>query len=168
MFHKYIYLAKHVNSMYSLHAYMQIVTKEFKHLHSILALSFSILLVLTATSSLFLLNVKPAMAASLTSVVTPPSNNIATIKANYEIIFTTATTTTTADGIKTITIAFPQGFSITSAILIERSGIGAGSLSLSGTTLTYSITSPVSIPSGTPIRLELAGVIQPIHQVSTQ
>ena len=97
------------------------------------------------------------MAASLTNVVTPPTNNIATIKANYEIIFTTATTGT----IKTISIAFPQGFSITSAILIERSGIGAGSLSLSGTTLTYSITSPVSIPSGTPIRLELAGLIQP-------
>jgi hypothetical protein len=135
---------------------MQIVTKEFRH--SIIAISFSILLVLAGTSSLFHLNIKHVMAAALTSPFSQPTNNVATIKASYEILFTTATTGT----IKTITIAFPTGFSVTPAILIERSGIGPGSLSASGTTLTYTVSSPVSVPAGTPIRLELANIIHPI------
>jgi hypothetical protein len=133
---------------------MQIVTKEFRH--SIIAISFSILLILAGTS-LFLLNIKHVMAPALITPRSQPTSNIVNTKASYEILFTTAT----AGSIKTITVAFPTGFYVGAAILIERSGIGAGTLSASGTTLTYTVTTPVSIPAGIPIRLELANINHP-------
>jgi hypothetical protein len=98
------------------------------------------------------------MAAALIGHSTEPTNNLVTLKATYEVLFTTATTGT----IKTITIAFPTGFGI-SPILIDRSGIGAGVLSVSGTTITYTVSSPVSVPANTPIRLELAEIFQPAN-----
>jgi hypothetical protein len=104
-----------------------------------------------------LVDIKHAMAASLTGTRTQPTSNIVTTKASYEILFTTATTGT----IKTVTIAFPAGYTVGPAILVERAGIGAGGLSASGTTLTYTISSPVRIAAGTPIRLELATISHP-------
>jgi len=112
---------------------------------------------MTGTTSF--VDVKHVMAASLTGVRTQPTNNIVTINASYEVLFTTATTGT----IKNITMAFPAGYSLLSAILIERNGIGAGSLSASGTTLTYTVAPPsvVRVPAGTAIRLEVANITQP-------
>ena len=97
------------------------------------------------------------MAASLTSTSTQPTSNILTTMASYEILFTTAT----AGTIKTVTVTFPAGYVVGSAILIERAGIGAGGLSASGTTLAYTVSSPVRIAAGTPIRLELATINHP-------
>src|SRR5215471_19632293 len=105
-----------------------------------------------------------AMAAALTGVSTPPTSNVVTTKVSYEILFTTATTGT----IKTVVIKFPS-FNVGSALLIERSGIGPGTLAASTSpadTLTYTVTSPVSIPGGTPVRFELANIIHPLF-VST-
>jgi hypothetical protein len=98
-----------------------------------------------------------AMAAALTSVSTQPTSNIVTTKASYEILFTTATTGT----IKTVTIAFPTGFDVGSVSLIEKSGIGAGVLSVSGTTLTYKVASPVRIAAGIAIRFGLSNIVHP-------
>jgi hypothetical protein len=117
---------------------------------------FSILLVLAITSSLSIITIKSALAAALSNLVSQPTNDIVTIKASYEILFTTATTGL----IKTITIAFPSGF-VLSPILIERSGIGAGTLSVTGTTITYTVSGiPSIVLSKTPVRLELAQITQ--------
>jgi hypothetical protein len=115
------------------------------------------LIVLSTLGTTAFVNVKDALAAPLVTPGSQPTSNIVTTKASYEILFTTAT----AGTITTITMAFPPGFSVTSAILIERSGIGAGALSASGTTLTYTVSSPVSIPAGIPMRLEIANIVHP-------
>jgi hypothetical protein len=77
--------------------------------------------------------------------------------ATYEITFNTATTGT----IKTISLAFPSGYNTFGAKLIERSGVGAGTVALGPTTITYSVTSPVSVPANTPIRLEFSNINNP-------
>src|SRR5437867_13327732 len=99
--------------------------------------AFIIILSMACTTDF--VDVKHAMAAALSGVRSQPTSNIATTKASYEILFTTATTGT----IKTVTIAFPAGYVVGFAILIERAGIGAGGLAASGNTLTYTVTSPV-------------------------
>jgi hypothetical protein len=102
--------------------------------------------------------VKPAMAAGLlTNVVILPTNNIGNTRTTYDIFFKTATTGT----IKSIHISFPSSFDVSAANkLIEKSGIGSGSLSAaSKTTLVYTVTNPVSVPAGTSIRLEIARIV---------
>jgi len=116
-----------------------------------------VLIVLSMITSAGFIDVKHAVAAALLGVRSQPTSNIVTTKASYEILFTTATTGT----IKTVTIEFPTGFDVGSVSLIERNGIGAGVLSASGTTLTYTVTSPVSIAAGIPIRFELSNIIHP-------
>jgi hypothetical protein len=117
---------------------------------------FSMLFVLFCISCLSTFPVKNAAAAALANLVSQPTNNIVTVKAGYEILFTTTTTGI----IKTVTVAFPNGF-VLSPILIERSGIGAGTLSVSGTTITYTVSGiPSVVLAKTPIRLEFANIIQ--------
>jgi hypothetical protein len=108
-------------------------------------------------SSLFI-HVPPAMAAGvLTNIFAIPTNNIVNTKTTYDIIFTTGT----AGSIKTIDIMFPPGFNILSPKLIERSTIGSGILSVGTGSLIYTVISPVSIPAGSVIRLEVGNVISP-------
>lgn len=123
--------------------------------------SLSILLIVFAFTMLFPFSsfqiIKPVMAAgTLTSVAIIPTNNIVNNRTTYEIFFKTATT----DIIKTIQMSFPSGFDVSAATtLIERSGIGSGSLSApSSNTLIYTVKSPVSVPAGTSITLEIGGV----------
>ena len=81
---------------------------------------------MSSPSSLFQI-IKPAEAATLTSVFIIPTNNIVNTKTTYDIFFKTATTGT----IKFIHMTFPSGFDVSAATkLIERSGIGSGSLSV--------------------------------------
>jgi hypothetical protein len=134
---------------------MQIVKKELTYNLITTITLFTLVVAVSFPPSL--LNIKTAMAATLTSVGSVPTSNVVTTKASYEILFTTATTGI----IKTIAIAFPTGFLVDSAILIERSGIGQGTLSANDTTLIYTVTSPVSISKGIPIRLEFANIIHP-------
>ena len=57
-------------------------------------------------------------------------------------------------------MTFPPSFDLTAATrYIERSGIGSGSLSSSGSTLKYTVNSPESVPAGTNIRLEIAKIV---------
>jgi hypothetical protein len=120
--------------------------------------------VITAFSSInanyyYYYNVQSAFAAPLFSLSASPSNNIVNTKSIYEITFTTATTST----IKSVEIIFPRGSTMSGTQLIERVGIGPGIISTgsgpNGPVLTYTISSPVSIAAGIPIRFELANIV---------
>jgi hypothetical protein len=100
--------------------------------------------------------IKPAMAAGLSSVSVVPSSNTINEKATYDISLKTST----SGAIKTIQMDFPAAFDLDSATrYIEKTGIGPGSLSVSGTSLRYTVSSPVSVSAGTNIRLEIARIV---------
>ena len=80
-------------------------------------------------------------AGALTNVFALPSNNVFKGTGYYNIGFTTAITGT----IKTIEITFPAGFNVAGAKLLLSQGTGAGSLSVSGQVVKYTITTPVSV-----------------------
>jgi hypothetical protein len=96
--------------------------------------------------------------ASLPSVWPLQSNNIVNTKAVYDILFRTGSTGV----VKTIELIFPTGTNIVGGVLLEESGVGPGLLSISGQKLTYSVIGPVSIPSGTTIRLEVGNINNPL------
>ena len=127
----------------------------FRNMFIPLSLALVILVVSTSPFSLFQF-VKEAKAAGLTHVSVIPTSNIINERATYDIFLETATTGT----IKTIEMTFPPSFDLTAATrYIERSGIGSGSLSSSGSTLKYTVNSPESVPAGTNIRLEIAKIV---------
>jgi hypothetical protein len=100
--------------------------------------------------------IKPATAATLGNVRVVPMSNLATMQTTYDIIFTAATTAP----ISTVEMNFGTNFNIVSATrLIENSGIGSGSLFVSGSTLTYKVNNPTTIPVGTIIKLEIARIV---------
>lgn len=128
---------------------------KFRNMFIPLSLALVILVVSTSPfSSLQFL--KEARAAGLTNVSVIPASNIINERATYDILFKTATTGT----VKTIEMTFPPSFDLTAATrYIEKSGIGSGSLSSSGSTLKYTVDSPESVPAGTNIRLEIARIV---------
>src|SRR4029079_5452872 len=132
-------------------------TKSNRIFKTSLSLILVVLVFSTAPAYSFFSFVKPAMAAGiLTSVNVVPSSNLVTTRSTYNIFFTTAT----AGTIKSIEMNFGSDFNIASATrLIESSGIGSGTLSVSGSILKYSVSNPVSIPSGTAIRLEIGRIV---------
>ena len=132
-------------------------TKSNRIFKTSLTLILVVLVFTVAPAFSFFSFVKPAMAAGiLTSVNVVPSSNLVTTRSTYNIFFTTATTGT----IKTIEMNFGSDFNIASATrLIESSGIGSGTLSVSGSILKYTVSNPVSVPSGTAIRLEIGRII---------
>lgn len=69
-------------------------------------------------------------------------------------------TGTTTGIIMNVQMTFPSSFDVSSATkLIESEGIGSGSLSNpSGSTLVYTVSSPVSVSAVTTIRLEIARI----------
>jgi hypothetical protein len=99
----------------------------------------------------------PTIQAPLQIPRTLQSNDLINSLAFYEVTFITSTT----GAIDKIEMAFPSFTNIGAAGLIERIGIGGGTLTKAGTTLTYDLTTPVSIPAGTFIRLEMFGIKNP-------
>jgi hypothetical protein len=97
----------------------------------------------------------PAGAATLANVSWSVSNNQVNATAvTYGYSFKTATTGT----IKTITFAV-SGAGLAGTPAIARNyGIGAGSVARSGQTITYTVTSAVSVSSGIPIYVEFSGL----------
>jgi hypothetical protein len=85
------------------------------------------------------------------------STDIVSSTGWYQVTFITAT----AGAIDKIEIAFPAGTNIGAAGVIERIGIGGGTLTKVGSTLTYDVTTPINIPAGTFIRLEISGIKNP-------
>ena len=98
--------------------------------------------------------------AALSSLTARPTNNIVNTNSFYDIVFITAT----AGAIKKIEVTFPAGTTIaSSAFFNEPEGIGPGSASKSGQTITYTVTNAVNVPAGTRIRLEFANINNPIQ-----
>lgn len=97
-------------------------------------------------------------AGVLTNVFSLPADNLFSTRTYYTIAFTTAT----AGAIKEIEITFPAGFNVAGAKLLEVQGIGAGSLSVLGQIVKYTVSSPVSIPASTAIKISIAGVINSV------
>src|SRR5437867_3478069 len=96
-------------------------------------------------------------AGALTNVFALPSNNLFKGTGYYNIAFTTATTGT----IKTIEITFPAGFNVAAAKLVQTQGAGAGSLSVSGQTVKYTITTPVSVTAPKDMTIMIANIVNP-------
>ncbi len=95
--------------------------------------------------------------APLLGPATFRSTDIVSSRAIYEIQFITTTTGV----IDKIDITFPLGTVVAAAGIIERVGIGPGSLTKSGATVTLDVHTPVSIPAGTFIRLEMVDIGNP-------
>src|SRR5213593_1015687 len=101
---------------------------------------------------------QPAYATgTLTNVFAFPSNNVFRATGYYNIAFTTATTGT----IKTIEITFPAGFNVGSAKLLQTQGTGAGSLSVSGQVVKYTITTPVSVTAPKSMMIMVGNIVNP-------
>ncbi|MDP9233566.1 MAG: hypothetical protein M3P01_03330 [Actinomycetota bacterium] len=96
-----------------------------------------------------------ANAAALTTVNWSVSNNqVSATGVSYSYTFKTATTGV----IKTITFAV-SGAGLLGAPAIARSyGIGAGTVARAGQTITYTVTSGVSVAAGIPIYVEFSGL----------
>jgi hypothetical protein len=86
------------------------------------------------------------------------STDLVNSLAFYEVTFITSTT----GAIDKIRMDFPAGTGVGAAGIIERIGIGGGTLLKSGSSITYDLTTPVSIPAGTFIRLEMFGIKNPV------
>jgi hypothetical protein len=98
--------------------------------------------------------------AALSSVSARPTNNIVNTNSFYDVVFVTAT----AGAIKTIQVTFPAGTTIaSSAFFNEAEGIGPGTASKTGQTITYTVNNAVNVPAGTKIRLEFANINNPLN-----
>lgn len=104
---------------------------------------------------LLALTALPAGAATLQTMSWTVSNNqVAATGVSYAYSFKT----TTAGTIKTITFAV-SGAGLAGTPTITRAyGIGAGTVSRSGQTITYTVTTAVAIPANIPIYIELGGL----------
>jgi hypothetical protein len=98
--------------------------------------------------------------AALSSLTARPTNNIVNTNSFYDVVFLAATSGT----IKTIQVTFPAGTTIPAgAFFNEAEGIGPGTASKSGQTITYTVTNAVNVPAGTKIRLEFANINNPLN-----
>ncbi|MGC1131727.1 MAG: S8 family peptidase, partial [Nitrososphaeraceae archaeon] len=97
---------------------------------------------------------EPLLYIKHQSLIGPASfraSDIVNSNTIYEVAFITTTTGT----IHTIDIVFPVGTIVGAAGVIEKVGIGHGTLTKSGTTITLHVANPQVIPAGTYIRLEM-------------
>jgi len=114
-----------------------------------------LLVVLAIVGSLLALGAPAAQAAALTNVNWSVTNNqVSATSVTYSYNFKTATTGT----IKTITFAVSGAGLAGTPAIVKNYGIGAGSVSRSGQTITYTVTSAVSVSSGIPIYVEFSGL----------
>jgi hypothetical protein len=113
----------------------------------------AVLVALAVLATLSTQRPSPANAAGLTAVGWAVSNSQTSATGiTYTWNFTPATTAT----LSSIAMTVPAGTVGTPAIAANW-GIGAGSVGLSGATVTYTVTAPASVSSGTPIYIELSG-----------
>jgi hypothetical protein len=97
--------------------------------------------------------------ATLSSLTARPTNNIVNTNSFYDVVFLTAT----SGAIKTIQVTFPASTTIPSgAFFNEAEGVGPGTASKSGQTITYTVTNAVNVPAGTKIRLEFGNINNPL------
>lgn len=107
-----------------------------------------------AVAGTVMLAAQPASAATLTKVSWAVSNSqTGATGIVYSYSFTPATTGTVAS----VTMSVPAGTSGTPSVGTFY-GIGAGTVSLTGTTITYAVTSPASLTAGLPVYIEVDGM----------
>jgi hypothetical protein len=109
-----------------------------------------------AAASFFALSASPASAAGTPTNMSwsVSSNQIGAAATSYSYSFTPATTGI----IKTVTFAV-SGAGLAGTVTVNRNyGIGAGSVARSGQTITYTVTTPISVTAGTPIYIEFGGL----------
>jgi hypothetical protein len=97
---------------------------------------------------------RAALASPLTKLSWAVSNSqTGSTAVTYSYSFTTATTATLTA--VTMTVPAGTGGSVASGTVY---GLGAGTVVLSGTALTYTITSPVSVAAGIPMSVSFTGL----------
>src|SRR6266550_2450339 len=114
-----------------------------------------LLVALGLLAAFLVLPAPPASAATLTNVSWSVSNNqVSATNVTYAYSFKTATTGT----IKTITfVVSGAGLGGTPAIA-RNFGIGAGTVARAAQTITYTVTTAVSVSTGIPIYIEFSGL----------
>ncbi|MGI0026559.1 MAG: hypothetical protein ACREAD_01785 [Nitrosopumilaceae archaeon] len=115
-----------------------------------------VILIGTAGIAITAASVNVVLAASITVSAAQPSSNFPNRAANYVVGFTTVTTGV----IGKIIMIFPAGTTFPSGQVAIIQGVGVGTSSVVGSggatpTLTYTITNPVQINSGTKIGILL-------------
>lgn len=101
-----------------------------------------------------MIGVTSASAAALTNTTWSVSNNQTGATA---VIYTFELTTATTGIIGKVTATVPTGTAGTAGVGTVY-GLGAGTAALSGTTLTYTVTTPASVAAGTPLYIEFTGL----------
>ena len=77
-----------------------------------------------------------------------------TAGVTYSWVFSAGTTAT----VGSVQMTVPTGTDLSSAALGSVYGLGAGTLTTSGTTITYTVTAPVSVASGTGVYISVSGI----------
>jgi hypothetical protein len=96
-------------------------------------------------------------SASPTANQLYPTNDIVNSRAWYQVIFTTGTTAP----IKQVEVDFPPGTNISNAQLVDTAGLGPGTYTISGQTITYTVAPEVLVPANTELRLQYDNVLNP-------
>lgn len=105
--------------------------------------------------STFAALIPTANALPLTNSSVTLANNKPGVTTSYTINFTTATT----ENLQFIEFTFPSGFTVSGVTLGPVSGIGAGSLSTTGTTVVYTVATPAAITAPAAISIRLNNIV---------
>ena len=113
------------------------------------------LAVMVLVAAVVVVGAPAAHAAALTSVNWSVSNNqVSATAVTYSYSFKTATTGT----IKTITFAVSGAGLGGAPAIVKNYGIPAGTVARAGQTITYTVTTPVSVAASVPIYIEFSGL----------
>ena len=109
----------------------------------------------TAIAGSIAVDLSPAGAAALTNVTWSVSNNqVSATSVNYSYSFKTAAT----GSIKTITFAVSGAGLAGTPAIVKNFGVPSGTVARVGQTITYTVTTPVSVTAGLPLYLEFSGL----------
>ena len=96
-------------------------------------------------------------SASPTANQLYPTNDLVNSRAWYQVIFTTGTTAP----IRQVEVDFPSGTNIANAKLLDTAGLGPGTYTISGQTITYTVAPEVLVPANTELRLQYDNILNP-------
>ena len=116
----------------------------------------SLAVLAAGATAFFALSASPAGAATLANVSwTVTNNQVGATNVTYAYSFKTATAGTIAK----ITFAVSgTGLSAGTLAINRNFGIGAGTVTRSGQTITYTVTTPAAVAAGIPIYIEFSGL----------
>ena len=98
-------------------------------------------------------------ALALTGTLTSPTWSVSNSTKSTAAAYTYSFTTGSAGVIKTVTMTVPTGTTKSTLAVGSVSGIGAGTVTLTGTTLTYTVTSPTLVAAGTAVSITVTGFV---------